>query len=77
MTQKGSSGHLGTKDMLRVTVDYCIEKGKDVLVSQQFAMTLLRSGKIIGPFLIALEYFQRKFNICTLTDAKGKVITVF
>lgn len=40
-------------------------------------MILLRSGKIMEPFSIALEYFQKKFSICTLTDAKGKVITIF
>ena len=77
LTRKISSGYLGTEDMFRVTVDYCIEKGKDVLMSQQFVMILLRSGKIMKPFSTALEYFQKKFGICTLTDAKGKVITIF
>ena len=77
LTRKINSGYLETKDMLRVTVDYCTEKGKDMLISQQFVTTLLRSGKIIGPFSTALEYFQKKFSICTLTDTKGKVITTF
>lgn len=77
LTQKINSGHLKTEDMFRVIVDYCTEKGKSVLISQQFVMILFRSGKIMGPFLIALEYYQKKFSICTLTDAKGKVITTF
>ena len=77
LTRKINSGYLETEDMLRVTVDYCIEKGKDMLISQQFVTTLLRSGKIMGPFSTALEYFQKKFSICTLTDTKGKVITTF
>ena len=77
LTRKINSGYLETEDMLRVTVDYCIEKGKDMLISQQFVTTLLRSGKIMGPFSTALEYFQKKFSICTLTDTKGKVITIF
>ena len=77
LTRKINSGYLETEDMLRVTVDYCIEKGKDMLISQQFVTTLLKSGKIMGPFSTALEYFQKKFSICTLTDTKGKVITIF
>ena len=77
LTRKINSGYLGTEDILRVTVDYCIEKGKDTMISQQFVTTLLKSGKITGPFLTALEYFQKKFSICTLTDTKGKVITTF
>lgn len=77
LTRKINSGYLETEDMLRVTVDYCTEKGKDVSMSQQFVTTLLRSGKIMGPFSTALEYFQKKFSICTLTDIKGKVITTF
>ena len=77
LTRKINSGYLETEDMLRVIVDYCTEKGKDMLISQQFVTTLLRSGKIMGPFSTALEYFQKKFSICTLTDTKGKVIITF
>ena len=77
LTRKINSGYLETEDMLRVTVDYCIEKGKDMLISQQFVTTLLKSGKIMGPFSTALEYLQKKFSICTLTDTNGKVITTF
>ena len=77
LTRKINSGYLEAEDMLRVIVDYCIEKGKDMLISQQLVTTLLKSGKIMRPFLTALEYFQKKFSICTLTDTKGKVITTF
>lgn len=77
LARKINSGLLGTEDMFKTTVDYCIEKGKDMSLSQQFVMILLRSGKIMEPFSIALEYFQKKFSICTLTDTKGKVITIF
>ena len=77
LTRKISSGLLGTEDMFKTIVDYCIEKGKDMSLSQQLVMILLRSGKIMGSFSIALEYFQKKFSICTLTDTKGKVITIF
>lgn len=77
LTRNTNSGYLDIEDMLRVTVDYCIEKGKDVSMSQQFVTTLLKSGKIMGPFSTALEYFQKKFSICTLTDTKGKVIITF
>lgn len=72
-----SSGYLKSEDMIEVIVDYCIEKGKDIYKSQQFAITLLKLGQIMGPFLIALEYFQKKFNICTITDEQGKVILTF
>lgn len=77
LTQKINSRHLKAEDIFRVIVSYCIEKGKDVLMSQQFVMTLFESGEITGPFSIALEYFQKKFSICTLTDTKGEVITTF
>ena len=77
LTRKVNSGYLEAEDMLRVIVDYCIEKGKDMLISQQLVTTLLKSGKIMGPFSTALEYFQKKFSICTLTDTKGKVIITF
>lgn len=77
LTQKIGSGFLKVEDILQVIMDYCIEKGKDTSMSQQFVTILLESGKIMEPFLIALEYFQKKFNICILTDIEGKIITTF
>lgn len=34
LTRKINSGLLGTEDMFKTTVDYCIEKGKDMSLSQ-------------------------------------------
>ena len=77
LTKKLNLGTINLEDMTKIIVEYCIEKGKDKFLSQHFAMILLKTGIIIDYFLIALEYYQKKFSICTLTDAKGKVITIF
>ena len=77
LTKKLNLGTINLEDMTKIIVEYCIEKGKDKFLSQHFAMILLKTGTIIDYFLIVLEYYQKKFSICTLTDAKGKVITIF
>lgn len=77
LTQKANSGYLGLDDVSKTIIDYCIEKGKNVLLAQQFVGIMSSIGRITEPFSIALEYFQKKFGICTLTDAKGKVILTF
>lgn len=71
------SERLSLEDMHRVVVEYCIEKGKDSTLSYKLGLYLINHGLIMEPFSIALEYFQKKFSICTLTDVKGRVITVF
>ena len=77
LTKKLNLGTINLEDMTKIIVEYCVEKGKDISLSQHFAMVLLKTGIIIDYFLITLEYYQKKFSICTLTDAKGKVITIF
>ncbi len=77
LIQKANSGYLGLDDVSKTVIDYCIEKGKNVLLAQQFVRIMSSMGRIMEPFSIALEYFQKKFGICTLTDAKGKVILTF
>ena len=72
LTKKFNFGTINLEDMTKIIVEYCIEKGKDKFLSQHFAMVLLKTGTII-----ALEYYQKKFSICTITDAQGKVITIF
>ena len=77
LTKKLNLGTINLEDMTKIIVEYCVEKEKDISLSQYFANFLLKTGIIIDYFLIALEYYQKKFSICTLTDAKGKVITIF
>ena len=77
LTQKANSGYLGLDDVSKTIIDYCIEKGKNILLAQQFVNIMLRTDRIMEPFSIALEYFKKKFGICTLTDVKGKVILTF
>lgn len=77
LTYKINLGRIESESMLKVIVEYCIENGKDEILSRQFATLLLRLGIIKEYFLIALEYFCKKFNICTLTDKEGTIILIF
>lgn len=77
ITRKIQLGILSTEDVSKVITKYCIEKEKEESLSQMMASYLVMMNLWQNPFSIALEYFQKKFGICTLTDAKGKVITIF
>ena len=77
LTKKLNFGTINLEDMIKIIVEYCIEKGKDKFLSQYFATILLKTGVILDYFLIVLEYYQKKFSICTITDAQGKIITIF
>lgn len=66
---------------LEVIYDYCIEMGKDELL-----VSKLMSELITHPFaemikrsyyFDALEYYQRKYNICILKDRDGRIITAY
>ncbi len=64
-------------DLLYTVVQYCADKGKNYDLSVQFALTLSTKGNIIPYFMESLEYFQIKFNVCTLTDINGQLVKIF
>lgn len=77
ITRKAQVNILSTKDVSEVIAGYCMEKGKDELLSQRLISYLVVMNLWQNPFSIALEYYQKKFGICTLTDVEGKVIIIF
>ncbi len=70
---------LGNGDKAELVYEYCLEMGKEELEVSKFISCL-----VLGPryyldwcFLYALEYYQRKFNICILYSKEGRIITAY
>lgn len=68
---------LSTKDIYEVIANYCKEKEKEESLTQTMATYIILMNVWQNPSSIALDYFLNKFDIYTITDAKGKVITIF
>lgn len=70
-------GRVPADDIKDVIIAYCLEKGKEEKLSVEYTNLLLSMGIAVGAFLIALTYFEKKFNICVLTDRNGNIIKLF
>lgn len=70
-------GNVPTNDVKNVIIAYCLEKGKEEKLSIEYTNLLLSMGIAVGAFLIALTYFEKKFNICHLTGRDGNIIKLF
>lgn len=70
-------GNVESSKVLDIVNNYCIEMGKDPELSLQFSKVLLQSRVIEPFFLTALQYYQRKFNICTITNENNEIKLIY
>lgn len=70
------SGDLKLDDIYKVILVYCTEKGKSYFNTAHFLEVIIGNKIYMGYFIIALEYYEKKFNICTLTDNKDKILSI-
>lgn len=68
---------LGKPDNKGLIFEYCIEMGKDELETSKFIAVLVMSPYYMDCFMYALDYYQRKFNICILRNKDGRIITAY
>lgn len=68
----------GEGDKLKLICDYCSEMGKEDMDISKFIMALMMSpSHLEWCFHYALDYYQRKFNICILYSKEGRIINVY
>ena len=60
-----------------IIYEYCIEMGKDKDKSYEFSSFVSFTPFYKYCFNYALDYYQRKFNVCILRDKEGKIINVY
>lgn len=69
---------LGRGNRTGLIMDYCLEMGKEEPNVSKFIAYLLDNLYLHDwCFLYALEYYQRKFNICILYSKEGRIITAY
>lgn len=68
---------MGYPDKTGLVFEYCLEMGKDELLTSQFLAILILTPYYRECFQYALEYYQRKFNLCLLRDKEGRIIKVY
>lgn len=69
----------GTGDKANCIYEYCEEMGKDKMDISKFLMALMMAPIPYFDycFQYALDYYQRKFNICILYSKEGRIINVY
>lgn len=67
----------GESDKTGLIFEYCIEMGKEGLEASKFLAELILSPYYDCCFNYALDYYQRKFNICILRDKEGRIINAY
>lgn len=68
---------MGEPDTKGLIFEYCLEMGKEELETSKFLAVLMLSPYYDWCFNYALEYYQRKFNICILRNKEGRIITAY
>lgn len=68
---------MGEPDTKGLIFEYCLEMGKEDLETSKFLAVLMLSPYYDWCFNYALEYYQRKFNICILRNKEGRIITAY
>lgn len=77
IVHKLCSNSLTHNDIVAVIMSYCTDKGyTESEINQALQLILLRNI-ISQPLFTALNYYYKKFNICTITNKEGKLITAF
>lgn len=61
-----NSSTLTTEDVSKFLLSYCIEKGKDELLSRQFIAFIMFSHNELPLFIYVLGLYEREFTICKL-----------
>lgn len=70
-------GNISSTKVINIVTNYCIEMGKDPKLSVQFSTLLLKSNLIEPFFLTALQYYQKQFNICTITNKNNEIKLIY
>lgn len=68
---------LGEPDKKGLVYEYCIEMGKEELETSKFLAVLILSPYYHWCFNYALDYYQRKFNVCIIRNKDGRIITAY
>ena len=68
---------MGKPDSKGLVFEYCIEMGKEEFETSKFLATIMMTPYYEWCFQYALEYYQRKFNICILIDKDGRIIKAY
>lgn len=76
LTKKSNKGYINPDDATELMIDYCVEMGKDPTKSRQFAIFVINLGIATECISTALEYYQKKHNLCFLTDKEGNILTI-
>lgn len=73
-----NSATLDVKNVFQVIIEYCIENGKDIDISNKFTAFILSQGVAMPYFIESLEHSHRKYSICILRDASAnKILSIF
>ena len=68
---------LGIPDM-DLIYEYCLEMGKkEEDISKFMTVLMFYPYQCNQCFYYALEYYQRKFNICIITDKENRIISAY
>lgn len=66
------------EDIDNLIVEWCVEAGKEEYQSRVFVEVLKRQWLIYSSiYSFVLEYYKRKFNICTLRSKDGTILQIF
>lgn len=68
---------LGAPDNVGLLFEYCIEMGKKETETSKFLEILVMTPYYRQCFNYALNYYQRKFNICILRNKDGRIIKAY
>lgn len=69
ISKLASFGGLNESDISVLLMSYCLEHNKSEYETALFVTTVLSNLDIFGYCInIALDYYERKFNVCKLWD---------
>lgn len=68
---------MGGPDNAGLLFEYCIEMGKEETKTFKFLTMLVMTPYYKRCFNYALDYYQRKFNICILRSKDGRIVKAY
>lgn len=69
------SGNLSLNIATRLLVEYCVtEHNKDVNITNTFIQLLIITGQLQPYIEEVIEYYKKKFTICTVTRLRDNQI---
>lgn len=74
---KHLNNNLSTNNALTVVINYCFDNGKSQYNTMEFVKHISNVNMLMHYFIIAISFYMAKFNVCTLTNKEGKIISIF